>query len=391
MVQAIGDQLARTLSQLLGCEQPDPQLNQRVSELEAILASMNEALLILDPAGCVVRLNPAARALLSVGDTSIVLGKPLDGQQWEQWPLGPRAIAQALAPAAAALRRGEVVRDAEVDLAGTDRRVLSFSCAPIHDLEGALAGGVVVFRDVTGRREVERLKDEVLSIASHDLRSPLAAIKLRAQLVQRRIGAGRAATEHIMDELDSIVRQSDRLVDLLDLLLDLSRLEAGRLELRPARFDLVPLVGMVVDDARLAGTDHQLVLVAPPRLAGRWDERRVEQVLRNLVTNAVKYSPDGGTVTVTVEADGESAVVRVHDQGIGLAPRERLRVFDRFYRARGARRLEGAGLGLHICQAIVAAHGGRIWADSKGRRRGSTFCFTLPGALPHAAAESTSA
>jgi signal transduction histidine kinase len=382
LVQAIGDQLARTLANARGSEQLDAQLNQRVSELEAILASMNDALLILDPSGCVVRLNPAARALLSVGDSSIVLGKQLDGAQWEQWPQGPRAVAQALTPAVAALRRGEALRDAEVDLAGTERRVLSFSCAPIHDLDGALAGGVVVFRDVTGRREVERLKDEVLSIASHDLKSPVAAIKGRAQLAQSKVGTGQASPEYLKTALDSIARQADRLVDLLDLLLDFSRFEAGRLELRPALFDLVPLVAIVVDDARFTAAGHRLVLEAPPRLMGTWDERRVEQVVRNLVTNAVKYSPDGGTITINVEAEREGAVVRVQDEGIGLAPQERLRVFDRFYRARGVRQLEGAGLGLYICQAIIAAHGGRIWAESKGKRHGSTFCFTLPRALP---------
>jgi signal transduction histidine kinase len=382
MVQAIGDQLTRTLSHMRGSEQLDAQLNQRVSELEAILASMNDALLILDPAGCVVRLNPAARAQLSVGDTSIVLGEPLDGAQWDQWPPGPRAVAQALAPAVAALRGGAALRDAEVDLAGTERRVLSFSCAPIHDLDGELAGGVVVFRDVTGRREVERLKDEVLSIASHDLRSPVAAIKGRAQLAQIRIGNGQATTQYLEGELESIVRQTDRLVDLLNLLLDFSRLEAGRLELQPARFDLVPLLAAVVEDVRFTASGHELVLDAPLRLEGPWDERRVEQVLRNLVTNAVKYSPDGGTITVTAQAEHGGAVIRVRDQGIGLTEDERLRVFDRFYRAQGVRRLEGAGLGLYICQAIIAAHGGRIWAESRGKKRGSTFCFTLPRALP---------
>jgi signal transduction histidine kinase len=382
MVQTIGDQVARTVAQLRGPEQLDAQLNQRVAELEAILASMNDALLILDPSGCVVRLNPAARALLSVGDTSIVLGKPLDGAQWDQWPLGPRAVAQALAPAAAALRDGRSLRDVEVDLASREQRFLSFSCAPIQGLDGALAGGVVVFRDVTGRREVERLKDEVLSIASHDLRSPVAAIKGRAQLAELRLSNGQATNEYLAGELDSIARQSDRLVDLLNLLLDYSRLEAGRLELEPALFDLVPLVAAMVEETRFTATGHRLELEAPARLEGTWDERRVEQVLRNLITNAVKYSPGGGTITVIVEAEREGAVVRVRDQGIGLAPQERLQVFDRFYRATAVRRLEGAGLGLYICQAIIAAHGGRIWAESKGKGRGSTFCFTLPGTLP---------
>jgi signal transduction histidine kinase len=382
LVQAVGSHLATALARLRGSERLDAQLQRRVSELETILASMNDALLILDPDGCVVRLNPAARAMLSVGDTSIVLGKPLDGSQWDLWPAGPRAVAEALAPAVVALREGRSLSDVEADLAGREQRVLSFSCAPTHDLEGELAGGVVVFRDVTGRREVERLKDEVLSIASHDLKTPVAGIKARAQIIARRVAEGVASPEYVAAGLDLISNQSDRLVDLLGLLLDLYRLEAGRLELHLHSFDLAALANGLIEDVGLTAARHRFALEAPGRVEGVWDERRVEQVLRNLLTNAVKYSPDGGRIMVSLASEPGGTVVRVRDQGIGLAPEERAHIFDRFFRANGVRRLEGAGLGLYICQAIVAAHGGRIWAESSGIGQGSTFCFTLPRAQP---------
>ena len=198
----------------------------------------------------------------------------------------------------------------------------------------------------------------------------------------RRIGAGEASPEYLAGGLGAISDQSDRLVLLLDLLLDLSRLEAGRLELHPEPCDLTALARDLVEDVGLTSDKHRFWLVAPTRLDGVWDEQRIEQVLRNLLTNAVKYSPSGGTITVTLEGDRVNVVVRVRDEGIGLAPEECTRVFDRFYRASAVRRLEGAGLGLYICQAIVAAHRGRIWAESPGSGSGSTFCFALPRAVP---------
>src|SRR3989304_4457810 len=129
---------------------------------------MSDALLVLDSRGCITKLNHAARKLLCPDNStsSIVLGQPLDREQWGQWPLGPRVVAEAISPLIAALHRGETVNDLEIDVLATGRQVFSFSSSPLYDASGVRTGGVIVFRDVTGRREVERIKDEVLSIAS---------------------------------------------------------------------------------------------------------------------------------------------------------------------------------------------------------------------------------
>jgi len=378
MLEAIGGQAAGAIAGLRRSEHMDSRFRGHVTELEVILESMADALLILDAEGRIVRINHAARELLSLGDSSVVLGQPLDSGQWGRWPVGPRAVAAALRPAIAALQEGQTLRDVEAELGSEGRRVLSYSCGPVRDPAGRPAGGVIVFRDVTGRREVERLKDEVLSIASHDLKTPVAAIKLRAQLLRRRVAAGSATVEEMGVGLDTVVRQADRLVELLKLLLDLSRLEAGRFVLERSEVDLVGLVGAVVEEVRATTDRHRLTLRASVQVAGSWDEWRLKEVLTNLLTNAVKYSPDGGTIEVTVEADERSATVRVRDQGVGLRAEELPRIFERFFRAEGIRRLEGSGLGLYICQAIVAAHGGRIWAESEGPGRGSAFCFSVP-------------
>jgi signal transduction histidine kinase len=160
--------------------------------------------------------------------------------------------------------------------------------------------------------------------------------------------------------------------------LDLSRIEAGRLEL-----DLVPvdLRAILISMARAlrATTDSHLIEVhAPVGVIGHWDQRRVEEVVQNLLNNAVKYSPVGGRVEVRLTSDSSQATVIVSDSGIGLSADDAPHVFERFYRGHNDRGLEGTGLGLYICHAIVTAHGGRIWAESHGIGHGSTFAFSLP-------------
>jgi len=378
LLQTVGSMVAIAIQNLRVTQRLDVQLQRRVSELEAVLESMTDALLIIDAGGRIVRLNRTARKLLCADETSVVLGQPLDREQWGQWPLGARVVAEALEPVIDALRRGEALHDVEVTVHGQGRQVLSFSCAPLRDPDGTLVGGLIVFRDVTGRRDVERLKEEVLSIASHDLKNPVTVIKGQIQLLRRQVATGSIDLDRLSGGFAGLEHQCDRLTALIDLLLDFSRIEAGRLELQPGPTDLVELARTVLEGVQTTTDRHRLILTAPERLEGIWDERRVEQVLRNLVTNAVKYSPDGGTVEIVIKADEGQATVCVRDEGIGLAPGDAPRIFERFYRAKGMRHLEGSGLGLYICRQIIAAHNGRIWADSEGPRLGSTFCFTLP-------------
>jgi signal transduction histidine kinase len=218
----------------------------------------------------------------------------------------------------------------------------------------------------------------MLSIASHELKGPISVIKGHAQILESQVTSGRATTESMKHGLAAIVQSSERLAGLLDLLLDLSRIEAGRLELDPIPTDLVALTRSVVERTRAVAARHRLEVRGPDHIEGTWDARRLEQLLHNLLANAVKYSPMGGTVEIELGADDQTATVSVRDEGIGLLQEDLPRVFERFYRAEGVRKLEGTGLGLYICQGIVSAHGGRIWAESPGHGRGTTFSFALP-------------
>jgi signal transduction histidine kinase len=354
------------------------QANRRVSELEAILSSMTEGLLVLDRDGRIVSLNPPARAMFGPIGGGIVLGQRLDSQRSGNWPLGAQAVAEALSPVLESLSRGEACRDVEIDVNGDGRRVLSFSSAKISDAAGEQAGGVVVFRDVTTQRDVARLKDELLSIASHDLRTPVTVLKGQAQLMQRFLRRGDLDPANMEERVDLMVQSADRLARMLNLLLDLSGIEAGRFELVREPMDLVAVLRRVVRNVQALTSIHTIEVETPEVVEGEWDVTRLEQVLQNLLTNAVKYSPDGGPIVVQVEAAAHSVTVSVRDAGLGIPAEDLPRLFERFYRVDKTRTLEGSGLGLYICQAIIAAHGGQLWAMSGGASRGSTFTFSLP-------------
>jgi signal transduction histidine kinase len=345
--------------------------------MEAILANVADALVIIDARGCLVRLNSAARDLLSLDEASVVLGQPL-GEKWDHWPLGGRAVAEALRPVVEQLQRSGQTHEVEVVLAEPAQRTLSFRATPLHDADGELSGGLIVFRDLTGPRQEARVKDEMFSMASHDLKIPATVIKAQAQYLRRRFRTQDRQDADVAEGLTMIVNQADRLAGLINLMLERSRLEAGKLEL-----DLAPtdLRGILVSMARALQTTtqtHVIEVNAPSGVIGQWDARRIEEVVENLLSNAVKYSPAGGVIQVRLVADEASATVTVRDNGIGIAADQMPHLFERFYRGPDIRQLEGTGLGLHICEAIVLAHGGRIWAESAGPGLGSTFAFTLP-------------
>jgi signal transduction histidine kinase len=349
-------------------------LARRSTELEAVLASMSEGLIITDARGAVVRLNAAARKLLVSPSEWIVLSQPLDRPR-EKPPVAERGLGHALATLVGAVRQGQARQDVEVAVVREGReRVLSFSASPMRDP----AGGVITIRDVTEQRALDRLKAQVLQIASHDLQAPLTVVKGQAQFLELQIKNGTATTAILRQGLGRIVSQTERVSHMMRLLLDLSRMEGGRLELERGPTDLVPLINDVVEGTRLLATTHEIEVDAPPAVVGSWDGQRLRQVLQNLLTNAVKYSPDGGRVDVRVRVEDESVRVEITDRGIGLSAQEAARVFGQFYRAEGARRLEGSGLGLYICEAIVRAHGGQISASSPGPGQGSTFSVVLP-------------
>jgi signal transduction histidine kinase len=225
-----------------------------------------------------------------------------------------------------------------------------------------------------------RARDEFLSIAAHELRNPVTVLKGAADLLHRPPPDPDAAVARQERLLDQIAKAADRLVELTDDLLDISRIQLGQLPLRPEPLDLAVLIPEVVGRYReRPGGAERLRLDVPATVPLVADAGRLEQVLVNLIDNAFKYSPDGGEIAVTLRREDGGARVQVRDEGIGLPAEALESIFEPFGRAENTSGIPGMGLGLFICRSIVERHGGRIWAESAGEDQGATLHLWFPG------------
>ncbi len=243
---------------------------------------------------------------------------------------------------------------------------------------------LVVHQDVSALKEAERLKDEFLSIAAHELRTPLAVLRGFAQtlLVQTGRGRGPQLANWQTEALRDIDEAVGRLDALTGDLLDVARLQAGRFVLHMEQADLVALTRRVVKERQLTTQRHLLSFQSEmEQIVVAVDRVRIEQVLSNLLSNAIKYNPEGGSISVTLGQENRTNAIllSIQDHGIGIPAREQARLFGRFVRAENAlnQGIGGTGLGLYLCRELIEWHGGRIWFTSK-EGAGSTFFISLP-------------
>jgi PAS domain S-box-containing protein len=233
--------------------------------------------------------------------------------------------------------------------------------------------------EIEALRELDRLRAEWLANVSHELRTPLGLIKIFCTTLLRQ--DVRFDEETQLEFLHDINQETDTLQALVDNLLDLSRLQSGRLHLDKQALDVGQLVGNVMHTLEVQlSPKHYFVHDFPVEpLVTAADSKRLEEVLRNLLNNAVKYSPEGGAITVRGHRESQELLIQVSDHGIGIAPEDVDKIFERFYRINNetTQQAGGVGLGLAVCKSILEAHGGRIWVES-APGQGSTFCFTLP-------------
>jgi len=338
-------------------------LEQTSVRLEAVMAGLADGVVLTDEQGVVLRLNAAAEQMLEIDEKSAV-GLPFV-QVCRDHEL------------ALVLRRaleGDKTPRASVDH-GLNRRVLTISARTVEGEHERL--GLVVLRDVSELRRLETVRREFVANVSHELRTPLTSIRALVETLE----SGAIDDQAIMmDFLGRIVGEVDRLNALVEDLLDLARLEAGRTPLNLERSEIGDVVRHGVDRLRPQVERARLsltVMVEEGLPAIDVDVKRIEQVLLNLVHNAIKFTPPGGEIAISVARDGADVVVRVRDTGVGIAPEELNRLFERFYKSDKARRSEGTGLGLAIAKHIVQLHGGDIAVEST-QGEGSTFSFTLP-------------
>lgn len=243
---------------------------------------------------------------------------------------------------------------------------------------------LVVLQDVTAMKEAERLKDEFIAIAAHELKTPMASVKGYADmLIRHSTDDGATALAPWQTEaLETIDQATNRLVELTDDLLDVARLQAERIQLHIEPHDLNALVRRVIKRFEMASERHTLAFKSTDEfVVAELDVRRTEQIVGNLLSNAIKYSPDGGSVTISIEQDERDGVAKlaVRDHGIGIPANQQSLLFNRFVRAENARArgISGTGLGLYLCRELVELQGGHLWFSSE-EGRGSTFYVTLP-------------
>jgi PAS domain S-box-containing protein len=262
---------------------------------------------------------------------------------------------------------------------GTYRWFLS-RAVPVRDASGRIVRWFGTNTDVTERRRLDQQKDDFISIASHELKTPVTSLKVSAQLLAHRFrAAGDARNAELLEKMD---RQLNRMTKLIGDMVDQTRIERGKLQMEMAPFEFAALLGEVVEDVQRTATSHLIVSEGAPKVTLNADRQRISQVLTNLLTNAVKYSPEANRVEIRSATEGDRLVTRVRDFGIGIPEEKQAHVFDRYFRVseeEGGEResFPGMGLGLYISAEIVRQHGGRIWVESE-EGVGSTFAFSLP-------------
>ena len=371
LLQSFADQAAIAVfnAQLYG------QVSYEKQRLDALLDSAADGILILKADHTIERANTAFEKLYGSPHTDIVGKNHIEIIKWARDPQGTtleeaEAGGWPLTPNATLYVEGDLERSLPPAIP------VGVTYAPLLSEEGKLRNIVVSVRDITHFRTADEIKSTFISIVSHELRTPVALIKGYASTLRR--DDARWDKSAISDSLAVIEEETDRLSKMIDDLLDASRLQAGGLSLNQADVSLPSLASRVIERFAAQSPKHRLVSDFPanfPVIVA--DETRLEQVLANLVSNALKYASKG-EIKISGIARPEQVVVCVSDEGPGIDARDLPHIFDRFYRSSNAvKQTKGAGLGLYLARAIVEAHGGRIWADPKPDS-GARICFSLP-------------
>ncbi len=336
-------------------------------KMDGILQSVADPLIVTDSEQRIVLMNRAAEELLGIclyNSQGLALDQALSDSR----------LLEAL--------RGDLTEESRVDVAlpaaGGGELIYQGSTSPLLSADGFLSGMITVLRNMTQEREIERMKSEFVSTAAHELQTPLAAIIGFSELLLNQ--RADLTPELERQSLGYIYDKADLLSKIVDDLLDISRIESGRpLELFVTECALNSLVEQVARPYQNRSGPHLFKLHLPDKVCRvRVDRRKLEQILDNLLSNAYKYSPQGGLIRMTVQCSNELLKVAVEDQGIGMTSEQRIRIFDKFYRGDASNTsIGGTGLGMSITKHFVEAHGGRIWVESEPGM-GTKVSFEVP-------------
>ncbi|HEX6506522.1 MAG TPA: PAS domain-containing sensor histidine kinase, partial [Chloroflexota bacterium] len=361
---------------------------QRVEELlaerNAILGQIAEGLVIVDARHRITFTNETAQALLGMDVTGMDLSTFATTLHLAARE-GQPAFESGLGVDHALESREVTPLDFRIRRPDGMELIIQGSAAPVTGENGAQLGAVVTFRDVTAQQTLERQKDDFLAAAAHDLKTPLTTVKGIAQILQRRVGRwDTPEAESLLEDLSRIDATATRMAILINKLLDLTRLQMDQpLDLDKRPTGVVALARSMIAEQQISGAPHRVRLESDgPEIVGVWDAFRLERVISNLLSNAIRYSPEGGEITISIqrlEEAGRSWVeIIVRDQGIGIPAKDLPHIFERFFRASNVvGQIAGVGIGLSGVRQIVEQHGGSIAAESQ-EGIGTTFTVRLP-------------
>ncbi|TAK30846.1 MAG: PAS domain S-box protein [Chloroflexota bacterium] len=352
---------------------------KRAAQLTAVIDNMVDGVFVCDAEGRMTLVNDAGLRLLGleriedaqqalIGAPELLRIRHLDGQ-----PIPPAELAMSRA------LNGYTVMQQECLVYNALRQrdiYIRISASSIRNHNGEILGAVAVARDVTEAIELDKMKDSFIAVAAHELKTPVAIMKGYSQALLR---PRKGVSSRQYEMLEAIDRGSNRINAIVQDLLDISQLHIGRLKLTTEVIDLSALVAQTAERMSRTTDKHCIRFQSPGSVTIKGDSGRVEQVLVNFIDNAIKFSPTGGDIDLTVAVQGREAIVTVRDHGVGIPKEKQSRIFQRFYRAHDGTPYDygGMGVGLYISKEIVERHRGRIWFESEDGK-GSTFFFGLP-------------
>jgi PAS domain S-box-containing protein len=345
--------------------------------LQEILDDLPGGILLMAAPDARIEFANAAMAVLVSGGPGASRLTPIYERDFRLLRVDGTPLPQEERPGMRALR-GERVQNVQLVLQRSDGTELPvvMHAAPLQGAPEEPRRSIGFVQDVTQLRQAEQLKDDFLALVSHELRTPLTAIHGGARVLVNKPGLDAATRAELLND---VVDESGRLDRLLSNLLALTNIMAGRLRASLEPVLVAQLAEDISDTMGVRSPIHTFVVdVAPELPPAEADPDLLEEVLRNLYENAIKYAPHGGVILTTLSAEGETIVIRVTDDGVGIAPEHVTSVFERFRRVGGDGTVRGMGLGLYLSRGLVEAQGGHIEASSPGLGRGATFTVTLP-------------
>ncbi len=343
---------------------------------EAFLKSIGEGLIVVNQEGKVVLASRVA--LESIGYSP----EQLYGKVWArdvptvEDEYGKRIPYEKTSVYGALHNRGTLTTKFFYKIKAVKKFPVLITASPVI-LDGKNQGAVVVFRDITREEEIDRAKSEFISLASHQLRTPLSAIKWFLELL-----GDTKVTREQTEFMNNISKSTERMIELVNALLNISRIESGRIAVNPQPTNLASLVKDIISNMQkdIAAKQLQLMITADPDLPEiSVDQKMIRVVYENLLSNSIKYTPANGGISISIKKQGEEIISKVTDTGLGIPKKDYGRIFSKFYRGDNIVKVEseGTGLGLYLTKAIIDSSKGKIGFEST-EREGTTFWFSLP-------------